>query len=496
MNNNISILAEAKKEYTNQLIQILQPRLYEGFKSMYDDTLDALGKEMEERNTQGSSVIKTYQKILKDIPNWNQIMINKEYERILQTSKCDYLDDLIEAVFVTNIKILSSVQINSSASQNLNVNVPSAHHFIHKCYIECAKEIYKNPYVFDNSKLITPKEKHTNLREVLNYADSSINSAIRELLPIRELLKQGLTKRVYQEDVPVIQGEDESDTEDDSTVLSEITESVMDNEDHIDTDKLLVSEQTGGGNPNTIVEQSVPVIVDLSAPIIEERPITENTFAERPVLENTGPENTFAERPVLENTGTENTFSERSVLENTFSERPVLENTFVPPPYLESHKQDSNVIVLDEPQVESLKDDIIPRYEVPVVVPPQQLVVSLEPETKEIIFGGNQTGNNYKQKFNDIKKITSESSVDEVRSVKSTVSSFIEYPKRVPTIYPPHKQKNVSSSQIDKKSSFYKKKYEEYLKNLENSSISTKRTEKTIILDDASEYESDDNLDF
>ena len=447
MNNNISILAEAKKEYTNQLIQILQPRLYEGFKSMYDDTLDALGKELEERNTQGSSVIKTYQKILKDIPNWNQIMINKEYERILQTSKCDYLDDLIEAVFVTNIKILSSVQINSSASQNLNVNVPSAHHFIHKCYIECAKEIYKNPYVFDNSKLITPKEKHTNLREVLNYADISINSAIRELLPIREILKQGLTKRVYEEDVPVIQ-EDE-----DSTVVSEtsdLTESVIDNDDHIDTDKLLIAEQTGGGNPETIVEQSVPVIMD------------QHTL-------------------------------DQSALENNVIENLPIESKFVPPPHVEVHKQESNVIVLEDPPVESFKEDVIIHHEVPKESLPQRVD---EPETKEIIFGGNQISNNYKQKFNDIKKITTEPSVDEVRSVKSAVSSFIEYPRKVPTIYPPHKQKNVSSSQIDKKSSFYKKKYEEYLRNLENSSVSTKRTEKTIILDDASEYESDDNLDF
>jgi len=441
MNNNISILAEAKKEYTNQLTQILKPRLYEGFKSMYDDTLDALGKEMEERNIQGASVIKTYQKILKDIPNWNQIMINKEYERILQTSKCDYLEDLIEAVFVTNIKILSSVQINSSASQNLNVNVPSAHHFIHKCYIECAKEIYKNPYVFDNSKLITPKEKHTNLREVLNYADNSINSAIRELLPIREILKQGLTKRVYQEDVPIQEEEDEEA----STVISEtsdLTESVIDNDDHIDTDRLHIVEHSGGG------EEAVPVIEDRSEPIIED--------LSTPI----GP----------------------------------TENTFVPPPYLEARKQESNVIVLDEPPVEPLKEEVVIHHEAVVAAPNPQ--VAHEPETKEIIFGGNQGNNNYKQKFNDIKKITSEPGADEVRSVKSAVSSFIEYPRKVPTIYPPHKQKNISSSQIDKKSSFYKKKYEEYLKNLENSSVSTKRTENTIILDDASEYESDDNLDF
>ena len=60
--------------------------------------------------------------------------------------------------------------------------------------MECAKEIYKNPYIFDQSKTLTPKERHNNLREILNIIDNSINNAIRDLLPIRDILKQGLTK--------------------------------------------------------------------------------------------------------------------------------------------------------------------------------------------------------------------------------------------------------------------------------------------------------------
>ena len=59
-------------------------------------------------------------------------------------------------------------------------------------YIECSKELYKNPYIFDLSKNLTPKEKHSNLRESINIINHSISNAIRDLLPIRDILKQGL----------------------------------------------------------------------------------------------------------------------------------------------------------------------------------------------------------------------------------------------------------------------------------------------------------------
>jgi hypothetical protein len=147
--NTVNILVEAKKEYTNQLQKILTPRLYEGFKSIYDDIIDLSSKELEEKKTQTSSIIKTFQKMLKEIPQWNNEMIKKEFTRIEKVSNCDYIENLIEAVFITNTKILTSVQINNNKSQNIKINIPQASYFIHKCYIESSKEIYKNPYIFD-----------------------------------------------------------------------------------------------------------------------------------------------------------------------------------------------------------------------------------------------------------------------------------------------------------------------------------------------------------
>ena len=190
--NSIPVLVEAKKEYTNQLQQILSPRLYEGFKSIYNDILKAISDEIIENNNQHSSVVKVFQKSLKDIPLWNNEMIKNEYGRIEKISNCDYFENLIEAVFITNTKILTSVQINNNNSLSIKINVPQPQHFIHKCYIECSKEIYKNPYIFDMSKNLTPKEKHSNLRESLSIINHSIANAIRDLLPIRDILKQGL----------------------------------------------------------------------------------------------------------------------------------------------------------------------------------------------------------------------------------------------------------------------------------------------------------------
>jgi hypothetical protein len=73
--------------------------------------------------------------MLKEIPQWNNDMIKNEYIRIQKISNCDYFDNLIEAIFIANTKILTSVQI-SDKSVNVKINIPQPPHFIHKCYME------------------------------------------------------------------------------------------------------------------------------------------------------------------------------------------------------------------------------------------------------------------------------------------------------------------------------------------------------------------------
>jgi len=462
MNHNI--LVEAKKEYTNQLLQILKPRIYEGFKSMYDDTVSILGKEYIEYNTQSSSVIKSFQKALRDIPLWNQEMINREYDRILNSSKCDYFEDLIETVFITNIKILSSVQINSNNSIGLNVNIPSPVHFIHKCYIECAKEIYKNPYVFENSKNMTPKEKHTNIRDSLTYIENSINSAIRELLPIRDILKQGISKA--NSSVNNIASGGGMSASDEKSKKSEYL-----SEEEEETEVTDETEETE--------------ITDVTEDTSELPSISVNKEGEKSVIINNNEHNT-AHAPVHHNpnniTNNQLLVEEASVKDDYVSQISdvsdtdnIIEQKPQSPPSDGIHLFDKLSKTATGGSGNSIKNIIGDTQTIPVYNKPVIEIDNRPPEIKEIFIG--------KQNMNNLVR-------PNIFSLKSKENTLI--------------RNKLHSG--DKTNSLYKKKYDEYLRNsqINSSSInntdiksvsSAKSNSKTIVLEDASEYVSD-NIDF
>ena len=189
MDNNISLLVDAKKSYTNQLISFLYPHIYEGIESIFEDSV---------RENNSKNKFKNFQITLKKVPKWNQDIIDKETERILQVTNCDYIDKLLSAVFITNTKILTSVNINNiNIANKIEVSIPILSHFIHKCYIESAREFYKNPFLFDKNN--KAKERQSNLRESISIIKNSINESIRKLLPIREILNQFISKETKTE---------------------------------------------------------------------------------------------------------------------------------------------------------------------------------------------------------------------------------------------------------------------------------------------------------
>lgn len=177
---NISILVEAKNEYTKQLSDILVPYLYEGINSIYEES-----KKVEDEN---ATILKIFQDNLKKIHKWNQDIIDQETQRILERSQCTYLDDLITAVFISQTRILT---YRNSTKKKINLKIPKLSRFIHKCYIECAREFYKNTYLI-NKEGISNLDRQRNLRESLLVIKECISDAIRKLLPFQEILKQYL----------------------------------------------------------------------------------------------------------------------------------------------------------------------------------------------------------------------------------------------------------------------------------------------------------------
>merc|ERR1712086_803950 len=193
MEENISVLVDAKTEYTKQLTNILIPFIFEGIKSIYDET------SIYCINQGHTNVLMIFQEKLSLIPNWNQDIINKEYSRIMTDSGCDWLDELVTAVFLSQTKILTSIK-KYKKKKKINLKIPKIEHFIHKCYIECAREFWKNPFLF--SKKCNQSEYQRNCRESQKIIGLTIEETIRKLLPVKNILKEYLGEE--QDDISFI----------------------------------------------------------------------------------------------------------------------------------------------------------------------------------------------------------------------------------------------------------------------------------------------------
>jgi len=179
---NTPIFAQAKVEYTAQLIDILYPHMFDGVKSIYNESKVLYTNKK-------TPVLLIFRELLEKVPIWNSEIINSECSRIINNSNCDYIDDLITAVFISHTKILTSIGPNQSFNK-INVTIPKCSTFIHKSYINTARELWKNPYLFNES--VPGHEFQKNNKEIENIIKTCIENTIRKLLPIKEILKEHL----------------------------------------------------------------------------------------------------------------------------------------------------------------------------------------------------------------------------------------------------------------------------------------------------------------
>jgi len=189
----MNFIVETKNEYTIQLVNILTPLIYEGFESIYSETKKIIKKGEEKK------MLKTFQQFIRKIPSWNNNLINTETKRIISQSRCDWLHDLLKAVIKANIILLSNSSSISNCSYTVNneyLEIP-LEHFIHKCYIECARQIYTCPYLFFHN--VKPIDRKRNQRECLGIINSSIKEAIRKMLPVQHILKMYLGNEIKED---------------------------------------------------------------------------------------------------------------------------------------------------------------------------------------------------------------------------------------------------------------------------------------------------------
>ena len=179
----MNFIVETKKEYTINLINIITPFLYEGFNSIYDEAI---------KNSPRKEELKYFQKCLQCIPLWKDEIIKLECKRIMLESSCsDILEDLLNAVVKANIIVLSNVTPDSKNHTHINFTV-DFNKFIHHSYIEAARSIFQNPFLFLRN--VTDNEKSRNRKETLEIIKIAIEETIRKMIPLDLVLKKYLGK--------------------------------------------------------------------------------------------------------------------------------------------------------------------------------------------------------------------------------------------------------------------------------------------------------------
>ena len=267
-----SVYSEAKSEYTRQLCGFLTPSLETYFLQLLETA--------KEQSPNPQKALWQFQNLLQAIPDWNQDKVIRETDVIQTDCKCDYLEELLTAVFLAHTKVLSAIRLNTKQNK-LQITIPKIDHFLHRVLSESARSLWTNAFLFAESSSF---EKQKNLRQVSTLLQEAVIQAIRGMLPVKKILREYL--------------QTDDDEEETKPVEKQLEEANKGKEEEKQVEEEKKEEET---------------------PVVEEKTEEEEKVVETPVVEEKTEEEKVVETPVVE----EKT-EEGKVVDNKPLEEPVI----------------------------------------------------------------------------------------------------------------------------------------------------------------------------
>ncbi len=176
---SVSLFSEARNEYLKQLSTWIVPPLVEFFRKEHNALLA----------TQGRRTMAAFQEFCATVPKWNQDVIETNISALLDNCRCDYVEELMTAVFIAHTKMLTAIRVNSK-QKKLQITLPKLDHFLHRVFTECARAFWKAPFLFADE--LTPIEKQKNILQAEAMCTEALSGAVRSLLPVKNILRDYL----------------------------------------------------------------------------------------------------------------------------------------------------------------------------------------------------------------------------------------------------------------------------------------------------------------
>ena len=196
---NVSALHESKNEWGARLVTLLTPLVIDGYKSILEESI-----KMCKENNEMDKYLMTFQNLISRIPKWNQQIVENERKRICEKSGCNYLEDLVTCVHIIQLKVLTAMRVGQK-QKKIDINVPKLDDFIHKVYINVARKVYKNVYLFQAG--IEPLQIQKNYRELEIIVQECILNTLRESIPVEAILKAYMDESIEEDVIEEIKEE-------------------------------------------------------------------------------------------------------------------------------------------------------------------------------------------------------------------------------------------------------------------------------------------------
>ena len=190
MSDPLNILVEAKREYVGQLCLLICPVMIETFENLYEESY---------KLSKGRKVLIMFQKLLKEVPNWSDSMSKTHTDNI--TNRCAWFNDLLAAVFVSCVKILSAVRLNKT-NKKISLKLPTNEVFIQTCYNNAAKDLYRDPFIYHESQ-----NEHVRNDKLYERFSNCIEVSIKELIPVQQILQTYMSQTQEGQDLDVGEAE-------------------------------------------------------------------------------------------------------------------------------------------------------------------------------------------------------------------------------------------------------------------------------------------------
>ena len=174
------LLLERRAQYYEYLLDAMRSNIHRRVREWFD----AIYADKKRR----PQALKHLQDVLAKVAGWNAMRVAAETAAVVSNEDAEYLPKLLTALLTVEIKLLVVDEAAGSFdAKDVTVRVPALEAFVHQCFVESARQLWKNIALFDPT--LSKLEQQKNFVTCDAIVSKAIRDAVRKSLPIKDIIR-------------------------------------------------------------------------------------------------------------------------------------------------------------------------------------------------------------------------------------------------------------------------------------------------------------------